>query len=72
MIDPAMVPLAWRSLRFPVGLFSGATTAGKVATYRHNAQANRVAARTSAAPLLCLARAAWWEAAADAAAARSR
>lgn len=71
MVDPKTVPLAERSLRFPDGQFRGTTQAGNVEVYRHHTRVNREVAATSAHPLLCVARAAWWAAAADAAAARA-
>ncbi|MGH4025180.1 MAG: hypothetical protein ACRDRV_11435 [Pseudonocardiaceae bacterium] len=64
MID-SRVPLAGRSLRFAPGVFSDMARARDTAACAREAHAARQAAATSANPLLCLARAAWWAAVAD-------
>ena len=64
MID-SRVPLAGRSLRFAPGMFSDMARSRDTAACTREAHAARTAATTSANPLLCLARAAWWTAVAD-------
>ena len=61
----AAVPLAGRSLRFENGMFADITFTRSAQQCRDDAQRSREQAATSAHPLLCIARAAWWEAAAD-------
>lgn len=67
MVDLTTVPLARRSLRFADGVFHGTANAADPLACERSAQAARAAAATSDNPLLCLARAAWWSAAARAA-----
>ena len=64
MADPP-VPLTERSLQFAVHLFRDMTRNREARTCRIEARKARDAARTSAQPLLCVARAVWWEAVAD-------
>ncbi|MCA1674219.1 MAG: hypothetical protein LC799_19185 [Actinobacteria bacterium] len=66
MVDQR-TPLDERSLRFAVGMFQGTANAVDAQTCEHSARAARGAAATSDHPLLCVARAAWWAAVADAA-----
>ncbi|MGH4025184.1 MAG: hypothetical protein ACRDRV_11455 [Pseudonocardiaceae bacterium] len=64
MID-SRVSLAGRSLRFAPGMFSDLARSRDTVACAREAHAAREAAATSANPLLCLARAAWWAAVAD-------
>jgi hypothetical protein len=64
MSDPT-VPLTGRSLRFAAGMFQDISRIRDAAACAREAGAARAAAATSQAPLLCLARAAWWAAVAD-------
>ncbi|MGH4023857.1 MAG: hypothetical protein ACRDRV_04650 [Pseudonocardiaceae bacterium] len=56
------VPLAERSLRLAVGTFADMAFTRDARQCRADAQVSRAQAVISAHPLLCLARAAWWEA----------
>ncbi|MGH3906013.1 MAG: hypothetical protein ACRDTE_17805 [Pseudonocardiaceae bacterium] len=66
MINPLplaeMVPLSERSLGFGAGMFQDMTFTRMPEQCRSDAQRSRAVAATSAHPLLCIARAAWWEA----------
>lgn len=64
MVNPR-VPLTERSLQFRGHLFRDMTRTREAWTCRDEARKARTAATTSANPLLCLARAVWWEAVAD-------
>jgi hypothetical protein len=54
-------PIAGRSLQFRVGMFHDMTVTRDAQQCRDSAWTSRQQASTSAQPLLCLARAAWWE-----------
>ncbi|MGH3903915.1 MAG: hypothetical protein ACRDTE_06985 [Pseudonocardiaceae bacterium] len=64
MADPR-VPLTERSLQFAGHMFRDMTRNRAVWTCRNEARKARNAAKTSTHPLLCLARAVWWDAVAD-------
>lgn len=64
MADPT-VPLTERSLQFAGHLFRDMTRNREARACRNEARKARNAATTSTHPLLCLARAVWWDAVAD-------
>lgn len=64
MADPS-VPLDERALYFSHHVFHQLTYTRTAAMCRDDARKARAAIRYSDHPLLCLARAAWWEALAD-------